>query len=144
MIDYTHTKTALFSDGPAKVKIMNMKTIKRRDPEEWGNRVDTLVIKLAVIHADGKKDAYEDSIPITLTFALRIDELRQALGETLPDDDDPARANWNEETAIGQVIFVWFTVWKSDKKAGNNIKYLLPADGAEAFREATKTEEVSA
>jgi hypothetical protein len=107
-------------------------------------RVDTVVIELAVIFSDGKKDIYEDSIPITHSFAWRIDELRKALGEVLPDDDDPARANWNEENAIGQVVFVLFTVWKSDKKAGNNIKYLLPADGDKVFKEATKTEEVSA
>jgi hypothetical protein len=121
-----------------------VKTIRRRDPDEWTKKVDTLVIELAVVHADGTKDIYEDSIPITRTFGWRIDELRQAVGETLPDDDDPARANWNEETAIHQVVFVLFTVWKSDKKIGNNIKYLLPPDGAEAYREATKTEEVSA
>jgi hypothetical protein len=144
MIDYTRTRTALFSEGPAKVKIIKVKTIKRRDPEEWTKKVDTVVIELAVFHSDGKKDFYEDSIPITHTFGWRIDELRKALGEILPDDDDPARANWNEQTAIDQVAFVWFTVWKSEKKTGNNIQYLLPDDGAELFREAPKTEEVSA
>jgi hypothetical protein len=144
MIDYTHTRTTLFPAGPARVKIRSVRTIKRRDPEDWTKRVDTLVIELAVIHSNGKKDIYEDSIPITHTFAWRIDELRRALGETLPDDDDPARANWNEENAIGQTAFALFTVWKSDKKVGNNIKYLLPADGDKVFKEATKTEEVSA
>jgi hypothetical protein len=144
MIDYTHTKTTLFPEGPARVKIRSVKTIKRRDPEEWTKRVDTLVIELAVIHAGGRKDVYEDIIPITRTFGWRIDELRRALGEILPDDDDPARANWNDENAIDQVVFVWFTVWKSNKKSGNNIQYLLPHDGTELFREATKSEEVSA
>jgi hypothetical protein len=144
MIDYTHTKTTLFSEGPARAKIRSVKTLKRRDPEEWTKRVDTLVIELAVIHAGGRKDVYEDIIPITRTFAWRIDELRKALGETLPDDSDPATANWNEDTAIDQLVFVLFTVWKSDNKTGNNIKYLLPDDGAELFREATKTEEMSA
>jgi len=100
--------------------------------------------ELAVIHATGKKDVYEDSIPITRAFAWRIDELRQALGETLPADDDPARANWDEETATGKTVFIWFTVWQNEKKSGNNIRYLLPADGAEVFREATKPKEVSA
>jgi hypothetical protein len=51
--------------------------------------------------------------------------------------------NWNEETAIGQTVFIWFTVWQNEKKSGNNIKYLLPADGLEVFREATKPAEVS-
>ena len=87
---------------------------------------------------------YEDSIPITRTSAWRIDELRKALGETLPDDDDPTRTKWNEQTAVGQVVFIRFSVWKSEKKTGNNIKYLLPADGAAELEMATKTQEVSA
>jgi hypothetical protein len=144
MIDYTHAKTVLFPEGPARAKIKSLSLHRRRDPEKRGTRVDTLVIELAVIHAGGTKDVYEDSIPVTRTSAWRIDELRKALGETLPDDDDPARANWNEKTAIDQVVFVRFTVWRSEKKTGNNIKYLLPADGAAEFETATKTEEVSA
>jgi hypothetical protein len=144
MIDYAHTKTVLFPEGPARAKFISLKIRQRRDPEEWNTRVDTLVIELAVIHAGGKKDLYEDSIPITRASAWRIDELRKALGETLPADDDPGRANWDEETAIGHTVFLWFTVWKGEKKTVNNIKYLLPADGAEVFREATKQEEVSA
>jgi hypothetical protein len=144
MINYTHAKTVLFSEGPAKAKFISMKIRKRRDPEEWTIRVDTLVIELACIHADGTKDIYEDSIPITRAFAWRIDELRKALGETLPAEDDPARANWNEETAIGKTIFIWFTVWQNEKKSRNNIKYLLPAEGAKVYELATKTEKVPA
>jgi hypothetical protein len=144
MIDYAHTKTVLFPEGPARAKFISLKIRQRRDPEEWTTRVQTLVLELACIHATGKKDVYEDSIPITRAFAWRIDELRKALGETLPADGDPARANWNEETAIDQTVYIWFTVWQNEKKSGNNIKYLLPADGPELFRTATKTEEVSA
>jgi hypothetical protein len=144
MIDYTHVKTILFPEGPAKAKIISVKTRQRRDPEEWRNRVDTLIIELAVIHAGGPKDIYEDSIPITRTFACRIDELRKALGETLPADDDPARAKWNEETAIGKTVFILFTVWQNEKKSVNKIKYLLPAHGLEVFRAATNSEGVSA
>jgi hypothetical protein len=144
MIDYTHTKAVVLPEGPAKAKIIKLRVCPRRDPEEWTNRVQTLVIELACIHATGTRDFYEDSIPITRAFAWRIDELRKSLGETLPDDDDPARTNWNEETAINQTVFVWFSVWRNEKKSGNNIKYFLPVDGLEVFREATKTQEVSA
>jgi hypothetical protein len=144
MVDYGHAITALFPEGVAIAKILDVKICHRRDPEEWGTLVDTLVIKLACIHADGTKAIYFDSIPITRTFVCRIDELRRSLGETLPPDSDPARANWNEETARGQTVFIRFTVWKSKEKTGNNIRYLLPADGAEIFREATQREEVSA
>jgi hypothetical protein len=144
MIDYTHMKMAVLPEGPARAKFIRLKIRQRRDPEDWGTRVDTLVIELAVIHATGRKDLYEDSIPITRAFVWRIDELRRALGESLPPDDDPARANWDEKTAIGQTIFIWFTVWKNEKKTGNKIKYLLPGDGAKAYGEATMTEGVPA
>jgi hypothetical protein len=144
MIDYTHAKTVTFPEGPAKAKVRSVACRKRRNSGDWTKKVDTIVIELAVIHARGLKDVYEDSIPVTRTSAWRIDELRKALGETLPNDDDPARATWDEQAAIGQIVFVWFSVWRSEKKAGNNIKYRLPADGAAEFEMATKSEEVSA
>jgi hypothetical protein len=144
MIDYSHAKTVLFPEGPAKAKVLSVACRKRRDPDDWTKKVDTVVIELAVIHAGGTKDVYEDSIPVSRTSAWRIDELRKALGETLPDDDDPARATWNEEVAIDQVVFVSFTVWRSGKKTGNNIKYLLPPDGAEVYEAASMPQEVSA
>jgi hypothetical protein len=145
MLNYEHALAVLFPEGPAKAKIIDIELGQRRDPESWSTRVDTLIVKLAVIHASGKKDIYEDSIPITRTFAWRLDELRQALGETLPADDDPNRANWNEETALGETVFVLFSVSKNNKKSWNNIRYLLPVDGAEIFAEAvTKIEEASA
>jgi hypothetical protein len=129
-----------FSEGPARAKIIGVKKRQRRDPEERSTRVLTIVIELAVIHASGQKDFYEDSIPITRSAAWRIDELRKSLSEMLPDSDDPTRAKWNEDSAIGQTVFVWFSVWQREKKAGNNIKYLLPVDGDAAFKEATKAE----
>ena len=144
MIDYTHVKTVVFPEGPAKAKIKSVACRKRRDPDDWTKKVDTVVIDLAVNHANGTKNVYEDSIPVTRTSAWRIDELRKALGETLPDDNDPARATWNEQVAVGQVVFIWFSIWKSEKKTGNNIKYLLPADGAAAFELGTKKQEVFA
>jgi hypothetical protein len=144
MIDYTHAKTVVFPEGLAKAKIKSVACRKRRDPEDRTKKVDTVVIELAVVHSGGTRDVYEDSIPVTRTSAWRIDELRKALGETLPDDDDPARATWNEQAAVGQIVFIWFSVWSSEKKTGNNIKYLLPEDGAAAFEMGTKTQEVSA
>jgi hypothetical protein len=145
MLNYAHALTVVFPEGPAKAKIIGTKVGKKRDPEAWENRVDTLIVELAIIHASGKKDVYEDSIPVTRTFAWRLDELRQALGEALPADDDPNRANWNEEIALNETVFVWFSVSKNDKKSWNNIRYLLPAGGAELFAEAvTKIEEASA
>src|ERR1700693_3367980 len=105
MIDYTHTKTVLFPEGSAKAKIKSVACRKRRDPDDWTKKVDTVVIELAVNHAGGTKDVYEDSIPVTRTSAWRIDELRKALGETLPDGDDPARATRNEQVAVDQVVF---------------------------------------
>ena len=86
--------------------------------DDWTKKVDTVVIELAVNHAGGTKDVYEDSIPVTRTFAWRIDELRKALGETLPDDDDPARATWNEQVAVDKVVFIWFFIRRFWKKSG--------------------------
>ena len=86
--------------------------------DDWTKKVDTVVIELAVNHAGGTKDVYEDSIPVTRTSAWRIDELRKALGETLPDDDDPARATWNEQVAVDKVVFIWFFIRRFWKKSG--------------------------
>jgi hypothetical protein len=145
MVNYAHALAVLFPEGAAKAKVIDIKVSKRRDPGAWQERVDTLIVKLAIIHVCGKKDIYEDNIPITRTFAWRLDELRQALGETLPADDDPNRANWNEGIALNETVFVWFSVSKNDKKSWNNIRYLLPAVGAEVFAEkVTMTVEASA
>jgi hypothetical protein len=55
MPNYAHVLPILFPKGPAKAKIIGAKLGKRRDPEAWDKRVDTLIINLAVIHASGKK-----------------------------------------------------------------------------------------
>ena len=63
---------------------MRVSLRKRRDPDNWETKVETLCLQLAVIHYNGLKEVIEDTIPITRQRVWRLNQLRVALGETLP------------------------------------------------------------
>jgi hypothetical protein len=141
-MDYSHTKAPLIPEGIAKVKILKVTLRKRRDPEDQETTVETLVLKMAVVHYSGLKEVIEKSLPVTHKQARRIDQFRVALGEVLPADDDSTRYRWDEQSAVGKQLYVWFKIFEVEEgKKRNSMEYLPPSKEAEAmFEECVRKE----